>query len=1120
MAKNQTKRISILPTNEIDDLFARPIFNDDERLIWFELDQEMLKIIGFKSSLASKIDFILQLGYFKSKHQFFTFTLNDVHEDVSYIINRYFPDKILIKSTLGRAARYLNQKYILENTGFTVFNRKIHITILLAKASDLSRTSNDPLFLFRGLFDYLNLNKITIPGYSTFQEHLISVVIAHENNRLYGVIKSEMTFSERESILTLLEEGDSFYTITCLKQQPKNFKLTAIRKEVELFEKLLAFYQIASRILPKFNLSKNAINYYSSLVDHYTVQGLSRINIDQTSLWLICFVYKRYRTMLDNLTTMLIYVSSKYQTAVDERAKALLIEELLKPNDQNWTIAKALYMYNDPETDDTQAFNLIKKQVHNFLPPEKIDQIVKDLSNDKTTKQSFQDQFVWVAVDELAATYKQPLRLLIMALSLNGQQYVALQEAHKFLKDALNNKMLLSKIEFSKFPLNFIASKNIKFICDNQKKTIHISRYEYECYHRIAEAINKSALFVTDSTRYNSLKDELITNWQDKKITIIKNLNNNFLNQSMSHFIETHVKPLDQDIRDINEDIANGNNPFVKVKIGKDAYKQYDYRSMLVDENQESLGLNEFGFKIREQNIEGTKELLCFAEGKKDPLIIKVKLEENSHGIAQTAYDKLLKQVTASAEIELTPKEKRQIFDFTLFNKHIHLNGPRDWTLPYTRKNEKITNPFYSKLPNISINHLLQMVNDQTGFINEFTHIKPHYAKSKIDEISIFAALVANGTNLGVDRMAMLCDLNFNDLNNADKNYIRLSTLRAANDRVSNAISKLPIFRCWNLMDDLLLASADGQKMLTERDIILARLALKYFGLEKGVVSHSLIANHVPINCLLIGANMHESHYLFDLLYNNTSLIIPDMLATDTEGSNQLNFLLLNIIEKLYVPRYRDLSSKTETIISFGDHKQFDNYLIKPQRSFNEKLVLDEEDNIKHIIASLLSGEANQSNIVRKLSSEGHASRTKQALWEMNNALMTKHLLLTISDVNFRQAIQAGLCRGEAYHQLRRAIEKANGRNFRATSDIQIATWNECARLITNNVIFFNAVILNALKEESDTRGDTENSKMLIRLSPAAWTHINFQGRYVFLENNGDFDLKNIIKSLSDIKVV
>ena len=121
----------------------------------------------------------------------------------------------------------------------------------------------------------------------------------------------------------------------------------------------------------------------------------------------------------------------------------------------------------------------------------------------------------------------------------------------------------------------------------------------------------------------------------------------------------------------------------------------------------------------------------------------------------------------------------------------------------------------------------------------------------------------------------------------------------------------------------------------------------------------------------------------------------------------------LKVIDKLFAPRYRTLSAKTDTIISFGEHKQFKDYLIKPKRVFNEKLVLDEEDNIQHIIASLsLYGETNQSNIVRKLSSAGHESLTKQALWEMNSALMSQHLLHTISDVNLRQAIQAGLCRG------------------------------------------------------------------------------------------------------------
>lgn len=43
----------------------------------------------------------------------------------------------------------------------------------------------------------------------------------------------------------------------------------------------------------------------------------------------------------------------------------------------------------------------------------------------------------------------------------------------------------------------------------------------------------------------------------------------------------------------------------------------------------------------------------------------------------------------------------------------------------------------------------------------------------------------------------------------------------------------------------------------------------------------SLIANHAAINAKVIGANEHESHYIFDLLFNNTSEIKPEVLSTD-----------------------------------------------------------------------------------------------------------------------------------------------------------------------------------------------------------------------------------------------
>ena len=61
-----------------------------------------------------------------------------------------------------------------------------------------------------------------------------------------------------------------------------------------------------------------------------------------------------------------------------------------------------------------------------------------------------------------------------------------------------------------------------------------------------------------------------------------------------------------------------------------------------------------------------------------------------------------------------------------------------------------------------------------------------------------------------------------------------------------------------------------------ELPTINARYSPKYFGLKKGVVSYSLVANHIPINAEIIGANEHESHYVFDLLFNNTTDIQPD----------------------------------------------------------------------------------------------------------------------------------------------------------------------------------------------------------------------------------------------------
>lgn len=119
--------------------------------------------------------------------------------------------------------------------------------------------------------------------------------------------------------------------------------------------------------------------------------------------------------------------------------------------------------------------------------------------------------------------------------------------------------------------------------------------------------------------------------------------------------------------------------------------------------------------------------------------------------------------------------------------------------------------------------------------------------------------------------MAQIYDRTYDQLSTIQANYLRLETLNAANDNINNATAKLPIFRYYNIQEDVIHASADGQKFEARRGSFKTRYSSKYFGTQKGVSAMTLIANHAAINARVIVANEHESHYIFDLLMSNAS---------------------------------------------------------------------------------------------------------------------------------------------------------------------------------------------------------------------------------------------------------
>ena len=69
--------------------------------------------------------------------------------------------------------------------------------------------------------------------------------------------------------------------------------------------------------------------------------------------------------------------------------------------------------------------------------------------------------------------------------------------------------------------------------------------------------------------------------------------------------------------------------------------------------------------------------------------------------------------------------------------------------------------------------------------------------------------------------------------------------------------------------------------------------------------------------------------------------------------------------------------------------------------------------------------------------------------------------------------------------------------------------WNQCTRLISAIILYYNSYILNSLYVNNS---DERVKKYLLDLSPAAWVHINLLGYYQFFGENQDKHIERWIK--------
>ncbi len=992
---DNTKRIQLLTEAEISDLYDRPDFTADERELFFAISQSEQEKLAQYHNVRTQVYFILQLGYFKAKQQFFRFTFEEVADDTLFILKKFFDQAQADNQWNGGLSRdsLRSQKQaILDLFEYQDWSTTIEPTVF-AKLCELIRYFPKGHSALRQLLFYLDRQRIITPTYRKLQD-MFSEAFAVEEARIKPILQSIPDYW-REQLSALIDHEDGLNQLTLLKADQKDFQYTAVKFEIEKAQSLEALYRFSEEFLPALKISKNAIRYYADIVEQYAAYRLRRLGKYQQWLYALCFIFHRYQQITDNLIVTFLY----HVRAIMDSAKAFAETEQLKHSSQVTVdfpkLAKFLKWF------PTRSQNLTQEELndmaYSILPKEQFSALADFLAGNTFDKTAAKWQY-YASVSRLISLYLKPIVLAVpFSYYREGShvvELIALIKTHYTNGKSPNNLKIADD-------LGLTVPKRLQTYLKRKPEDENLDPYLFEffIYQKMYHLINRGKLCCNASVSYC----------------------------------------------DINHDLIN---------------------DLLVDDI-EKVAL-EFGYP-------------------KLPVYCESRLDEAIDALNQ-AWE------STTENIRLEQNAGFQIKETT--------DGKVQWRLLYD-SSEKLDDSFFRTLPKTEIADVVMFIGELTGMWHGFTHLKDRYTKRKKPvPLALNACILSEAFGFGTIKMSEMSDIDYSALRSTREDFVRIETLCAANDLVSNFINGLSIFKIWNLLDDKLLADADGQKFATTDSTIQSRYSKKNFGKGRGISLYTLIANHVAVTASNLGLNEYEGHCLYDMVYSNKTDIDIHSVTGDNHSLNKINFVALDAIDVNYVPSIKNVREASESLYASNSVDNLEGPL-RPVGTIDEELIRSQSRGIKRVLLSLVLQENTQSHLIRKLNSHTRYARLRAALYEYNKIFKSTHVLNLIDDMHLRKAIRTARNRTESYHQLQSLIRKIYNNVFKGKKITDNRVSAHAARLVANCIVAYNAMILNRVYEKMVAEGVPEEIlEKFARISPIAWQHLFFTGRYSFKKAN------------------
>jgi len=397
-------------------------------------------------------------------------------------------------------------------------------------------------------------------------------------------------------------------------------------------------------------------------------------------------------------------------------------------------------------------------------------------------------------------------------------------------------------------------------------------------------------------------------------------------------------------------------------------------------------------------------------------------------------------------------------------------------------------------MPEVGIEDVLIDVDRQCRFTRELTPLGTY--APRVDRLypALLAALLAQGTNMGVAQMAQAARIPVETLQHVSRWFLRDDTLRAANRVLVDYHHQLPLSAAWG---DGTFSSSDAQRIAIERGSILASFYPRYFGYYEravGVYTH-VSDQHSVFASRVISCAPREALYVLDGLLENDTVLAPRAHTTDSHGSTEQVFALCYLLGISFMPRLADLGDVQ--LYRLDRSRSYDS-LDPLLRTVDTAVIVEQWDHIVRIAASIRDRSSPAHVVIDRLAANA-SDRPAKALTMLGRVVRTAFILRYLHDAKLRDRIQMQLNRGEGRHALTKRLFFGNAGVFRTGEADELMNKVSALSVLSNAVLVWNtarmAEIVAALAK---TSGQAIPVDDLARLSPLLSARLLVSGRYNF----------------------